>query len=120
VPIKLVRRPKSPHWVIRGTLRGIRLEESTGTDGKAIAEEIRAKREAEILAESIYGRRATVTFASAALSYMEKGGSARFLEPDIKHFGTTPLTKIDLDAIDWHFTTENARIKLKTSTLHFE
>jgi integrase len=100
VPLKLVRRPKSPHWVIRGTLRGIRLEESTGTDSKAIAEEIRAKREAEILAESIYGRRATVTFASAALSYMENGGSARFLEAVIKHFGTTLLAKIDLDAID--------------------
>src|SRR5215831_13704178 len=32
VPIRIVRRPKSPHWIMRGTLRGIRLEESTGTD----------------------------------------------------------------------------------------
>jgi integrase len=100
MPIKIVRRPKSPHWIIRGTLRGIRLEESTGTDDKKVAEEIRAKREAEILAESVYGRRATITFASAALSYLKNGGSKRFLDPVIKHFGTTPLAQIDQDAID--------------------
>jgi integrase len=67
---------------------------------KRAAEEIRAKREAEILAESIYGRRATATFASAAVSYLENGGSKRFLEAVIKHFGTTPLAQIDQDAID--------------------
>jgi integrase len=100
VPIKLVHRPKSPYWVIRGTLRGIRVEESTGTDDKKIAEEIRAKREAEILAESVYGRRATATFASAALSYLEHGGSKRYLNEIIQHFGITPLAQIDQDAID--------------------
>jgi hypothetical protein len=71
MPIRIVRRAKSPNWIIRGTLRGVRVEESTGTDNKKIAEEIRAKREAEILALSIYGRRATATFAEAALSYLE-------------------------------------------------
>jgi hypothetical protein len=34
MPIKLVRRAKSPNWVMRGTLRGIRVEESTRTDNK--------------------------------------------------------------------------------------
>lgn len=100
MPLKLVRRPKSPYWIIRGTLRGIRIEESTGVSEKRAAEEIRAKREAEILAESVYGRRATVTFASAAVSYLEHGGSKRFLEPTIEYFGTTPLAKIDQDAIE--------------------
>src|SRR5260370_19114995 len=95
MPLKIVRRPKSPHWIIRGTLRGIRLEESTGTDDKKTTEEIRAKREAQILAESVYGRRATITFASAALSYLENGGSKRFLYPVINHSGTTPHVPID-------------------------
>jgi integrase len=98
--LRIVRRRKSPHWVIRGTIRGIRVEESSGTRDKRVAEEIRAKREAEILADSVYGRRATATFAEAALSYLEAGGNKRFLEPVIKHFGTTPLAKIDQDAID--------------------
>ena len=56
MPIRIVHRPKSPNWIIRGTLRGVRVEESTGTDNKKIADEIRAKRESEILAQSIYGR----------------------------------------------------------------
>ena len=100
MPLRLVRRLKSPYWIIRGTLRGIRVEESTGTDNKKVAEEIRAKREAEILDQSIYGRRATATFAEAALSYLENGGNKRFLDKVIWYFGTTPLAKIDQDAID--------------------
>jgi hypothetical protein len=100
VPVRLVHRPKSTYWIIRGTLRGIRVEESTGTDNKKIAEEIRAKREAEILAQSVYGRRATATFAEAALSYLENGGNKRFLDKVIRYFGTTSLAKIDQDAID--------------------
>ena len=100
MPLKLVRRAKSPHWVIRGTLRGIRVEESTGTDNRRVAEEIRANRESEILAQSVYGRRATCTFAEAALSYIEAGGSKRFLELVVRHFGTTPLARIDLDAVE--------------------
>lgn len=100
MPIKLVRRPKSPHWVIRGTVRGIRVEESTGTGDRRIAEEIRAKREAELLVQSVYGRRATATFAEAALSYLENDGSKRFLEPVIQHFGTLALAKIGQEEID--------------------
>lgn len=98
--LRLVRRPKSPNWIIRGTLRRIRIEESTGTDNKKVAEEIRAKREAEILAESVYGRQATATFAQAALSYLEQGGSKRYLNRVITHFGTTALARIKQDAID--------------------
>jgi integrase len=100
MPLKLTRRPKTPNWIIRGTLRGIRVEESTGTGDRRVAEEIRAKREAEILAQSVYGRRATATFASAALSYMEHGGSKRFMMPVLEYFGTAPLAKIDQDATD--------------------
>src|SRR5262249_28189964 len=98
--LRLVRRPKSPNWVIRGSLRGCRVEESTRTDDKKIAEEIRARREAEILAESVYGRRATATFAQAALNYLEQGGSKRYLNEIISHFGTKTLAQIDQDAID--------------------
>jgi len=100
VSLKIIRRPKSPNWILRGTVRGIRIEESSGTNNKKVAEEIRTKREAEILAQSVYGRRATTTFAEAALSYLENGGNKRFLDSAIRHFGTTPLAKIDQDAID--------------------
>ena len=100
MPIKLVKRPKSPFWVMRGTIRGIRVEETTGTADKKVAEEVRAKREAKILEQSIHGRVATVTFAEAALSYIDHGGSKRFLDKVVEHFTTTPLAKIDQEAID--------------------
>jgi integrase len=100
MPLRLVKRPKSPYWIIRGTIRRIRVEESTGTSDLRAAEEIRIKREAEILEQSIHGRRATATFAAAALSYLEHGGSKRFTVPVIRHFGTTPLARIDQDALD--------------------
>jgi hypothetical protein len=100
VSLKLVKRPKSANWIMRGTVRGVRVEESTGTLDKRAAGEIRAKREAEILTESIYGRAATTTFAHAALSFVEEGGGRRFVAPVIDHFKTTPLRLIGQDAID--------------------
>ena len=54
----------------------------------------------EILAASIYGRRAVATFAEAAVSYLENGGNKRFLAPILNHFGTTPLAQIDQLALD--------------------
>jgi integrase len=98
--LKLVRRPKSPNWVMRGTVKHIRVEESTGTSDRRIAEEIRVKRESEILHESVYGRAATATFAQATLSYLENGGNKRFLDRVLDHFGTTLLANIDQDAIE--------------------
>ena len=100
MPIRLVRRPKTPYWIMRGTVRGISVEETTSTADRRVAEEIRAKREAEILEQSVHGRRSTATWAEAALSYLDQGGSARFLDRITDHFGTTPLAKISQDAID--------------------
>jgi integrase len=100
MPIKLVKRPKSPYWIMRGTLRRIRREESTGTSDKRVAEEIKAKRQAEILDQSVYGRRATATFGEAALGYLEGGGSKRFMEPVLHRVGRLLLSRITLDVID--------------------
>jgi predicted GIY-YIG superfamily endonuclease len=53
--LKVVRRNKSPFWYMRGSIRGIRIDESTkivddgSTTNKRQAEEIRAKREIEIV-----------------------------------------------------------------------
>jgi integrase len=98
--LRLVRRPRSPNWIIRGTVRGIRVTETAGTADRRVAEEIKTKREAEILEESVHGRRATTTWAEAALSYLDQGGSPRFLDRVTEHFKTTPLGRIDQEAID--------------------
>ena len=100
MPVKLYRRKGSPNWYIRGTVRGIPVDESSRTSDRAAAEEIRIQREAEVLQRSIHGARATATFLEAAVSYMEAGGERRYLKAVIDHFGTTPLVKIDQAAID--------------------
>ena len=66
-----------------------------------LAEEIRAKREAEIhKAQIVPGREIYRNIREAALSYLEQGGSRKFIEPVLKHFGTKPLAKIDYAAIE--------------------
>ncbi|ESY92820.1 site-specific integrase [Mesorhizobium sp. LNHC229A00] len=101
MPLKLVHRPKSPYWIMRGTVRGQSIEETTGTSNKEAAEAIRIQRETEILTESVYGKKATVTFAVAAIDYLEHGsGEGRFLKPLADHFGTTLLREIEQHAID--------------------
>ncbi len=70
MPLKVVSRRGTSILYLRGTVRGISLFESTRTDRPDRAEEIRAKREAELFTESVYGARAVVTFAAAAESYI--------------------------------------------------
>lgn len=100
MPLKLYRKRGSPNWYIRGTVRGITVDESSKVAAKSDAETIRARREWECLQASIFGRKTTRTFLEAAVAYMEAGGERRFLAPLIKHFGTTPLSDIDQTAID--------------------
>jgi integrase len=101
MPLKLFQRKGSANWYLRGTLRGVRVYESCGTDEKTVAEEIKAKREWEILQSSVYGVAASITFNGAVAIYLESDHSeARFLQPLIDHFGSTPIAKIDQAAVD--------------------
>ncbi|WP_315734216.1 site-specific integrase [Bradyrhizobium sp. SZCCHNR1093] len=100
MPLKLERRTDSPVWYLRGTLRGVRVRESTGTDDRKAAEEIKAKREWEILQGSVYGIKAGGTFLAGVAAYLENGGERRFLQPLIDHYGATPLAKIDQASAD--------------------
>jgi hypothetical protein len=77
--LALVRRKGSKNWHMHGTVRGQSVRESTGTDNKEAADAIRIQRETRLLNDSVYGKKASVTFAEAANSYLAGGGSARFL-----------------------------------------
>lgn len=90
----------SENWYLRGTVRGVRVDESTGTGDRAAAEAIRIKREAEVLDRSVFGHRETLTFAEAAVKYMEAGGERRFLTPVIRHFKVTKVDAIDQPSLD--------------------
>lgn len=95
MPLKLVKRHGSPNWYIRGTVRGISVEESTGFADREAAEALRARREWEITQGSVFGRRATATFLEAAVSYMESGGETRFLKRILDELGGVLLSKVD-------------------------
>lgn len=94
--LKLSRRKDKGNWYLRGTVAGQRVYESTGVSHKPTAEAIRIKRESELLARRVHGKGATLTFAEAALAYLQAGGEARFLGPIIEHFGPDTLVE-DVD-----------------------
>ena len=101
MPLKLVapRAGKSPHWSVRGTYLGIFVERSTRTSKRAVAAKLLKKWEDEI-ERGAYAAPGEVTFAGAALAYMQAGGEKRFLKPLLEHFGDTPISRIDQAAID--------------------
>jgi integrase len=111
MPLRLVRRRGATNYYLRGTVRGQSIFETTGTDNPVAADAIRIKRENELLQRSVFGPGATVTFAEAAVSYLEDGaGEARYLgrwdEKSgewtllIGHFGKRPIAKIGQAEID--------------------
>jgi integrase len=74
MPLRVSARPGSRMFWITGTVRGRRIRESAGTDDRALAEEFRAAREAEIYRAAVHGARPTVTVAAAAESYLLNAG----------------------------------------------
>lgn len=93
--LTLTKRPKSPYWIARGTINGIRIERSTGETSKPEArkklEEI--YRETQIAPEPSDWR--DVTFARAMTAYIDNGHDLRFLGKLLEHFQETKLGNID-------------------------
>lgn len=74
MPLTLVspRKGRSSNFRIRGTVRGIHIDETTGVASRELADAIRIRREAQVLDESVFGVRASRGFAEAAIAYVEK------------------------------------------------
>nr|WP_314074711.1 tyrosine-type recombinase/integrase [uncultured Roseococcus sp.] len=105
MPLKLVRRPGTALWQITGTVAGQRVRESSGTTDRAIAEEIRAKRETDLHRAAIYGPAVVKTWGEAVLRYDEvknpSAGQAAFLARITRYFGPRLLLKdIHQDLVD--------------------
>lgn len=101
MPLRLKRYPeRSPHWYIRGTVQGIRVFESTGESQKSRAAAVLETRQKEIFECRLYGEAHTLTFAEAAIEYMDGGGTPRFLAPIIERIGMTPLADINQSLAD--------------------
>jgi integrase len=98
MPLKLTKRGTIYH--LTGSIAGQRIRESTGLDNRRAADAYRLRRETEITERHAHGYSTTLTFAEAALTYLQAGGEARFLGPVLDYFGPdTLLTSIDNDAV---------------------
>lgn len=103
--LRVVRRKGYQSLYLRGTVYGIRVYESLGTDDAKLAEEARAIREAEIYRSAVLGARPKVTFAAAVLSYLESDRRSKATEILIgrlvRHFGPNLLCdQVDQSRID--------------------
>ena len=97
------RQGQTPNYEIRGTYLGVRVERSAGTPRRPVAVAQLRKLERDIETGAWPPARAgqgEPTFLSAAVSYMQQGGERRYMKPLISHFGETPLSAIDQQAID--------------------
>jgi integrase len=101
MPLTLVPpRKGNPNWQIRGSYLHVKgLYRSTGTPDERLAKKLLRKMERDI-ESGAFIRDDPKTFSTAALSYLRAGGERRFIKPLSFHFGDTPLSKIDQDAID--------------------
>lgn len=100
MPLRLKRRSRSPYWQIEGTIRGVTVRETTGLADRDAAEALRARREWELTQAAISGQEQPVTFLAASVSYLEAGGSPRFLKPMVDRLGALPVTKVDQATIE--------------------
>ena len=92
--LKLVKRPKSPYWIARGTINGHRVERSTGETGKARAREALPAIIAEYSDPAPADWR-EMHFAVAVNAYLSSGKDGRFLPRLLDRFAETPLGQID-------------------------
>lgn len=105
--IRPVKRSKSPFWIARGSVSGIRIEQSTGTT------DLEQARQYCIALEADLWRRhrlapvakdpepdAALTFAEAALSYTQARGPQTALIRPLEYFGTTPVDQINQMSMD--------------------
>jgi integrase len=105
MPLKLVppRHVRTSHLYIRGSYLGVRVDKSSGTDRRSVAQTILKRIEREI-ERGEYQKTKIVskspTFLTAAIAYLEAGRRKRYVARLIKHFGETPLDQIDQTAID--------------------
>lgn len=115
MPLYLERRA-SGIYRVRGSYLGVRVARSTKTRDRAIADGIRQKWEEEIKQKVVFGKAPAVSFARAAIDYMNAGGERRYLDPVIERLGlkdVDSLRQSDLDA-----AARDAYPNAKSSTLN--
>jgi integrase len=101
MPLKLVppRKGRSPNYTVRGTHLRTKVDQTAGTDDPKLARK-ELRRIKEEIERGRFSPGREIDFMSAAISYLEAGGEARFIEPLKVHFREMPLSGIDQATID--------------------
>ena len=97
MPLRIIKREDSPYWQITGSLNGVRVRQSTGTDSRAEAEKYRLNIEAKILGGKPLARKSV---AHAIVAYIENGGDNRFLKKVTLTLGHEFLEDLNQEVID--------------------
>lgn len=92
---ELKKRPKSPYWIIRGTINGRRIERSTGETSKEKARKQLATFIAEMAGTPRPAEWSEMPFVVALNAYMDAVKDHRFLGKLLDHFSKMTLGEID-------------------------
>lgn len=108
--LKLIKRPGSDNWYVRGTdSAGREIFRSTKTKDKEAAKAILIKHQARLLQERVHGKIATTPFDEAARAYIKNGGDGTYLIREtakgelkglIPYFGEKKLKDITQELLD--------------------
>lgn len=108
MPLKVYKRGN--YWHYRGTVAGRELRGSTKATDKAIAEQIANQKEADAWKGVVHGPASVLTFAQAAIYYLDAGKPRRFIAKVAAYWKDTPVSQITPGAIK-----DSARILFPTA-----
>lgn len=93
---------RSPYYRIRGKFLGVRIDRSTSTSDRRLAEKMLrdAVRKIEDDAKRGPVKPPGKSFAAGVTSYIRRGGNHRFMEPLLRYFGEKPMDEITQEMID--------------------
>lgn len=100
--LHVVPHPKNGILQIRGTIHGTGVCKSTGTRDAAIADAMRVKLEAEMLNESVHGKRSVTTFAECVEHYLKArkiNSAMRYLTQIVSDIGDRKTSELTAAAI---------------------
>lgn len=102
MPLRIVGRKGTKTLYVRGACCGTSVFESTGVGDRTLAEAYRVNLENQIQTAHVYRKKDAISFAEAALMYMEAGGGKSYMAAIIKTVGLMKVDQFrqsDLDAL---------------------
>lgn len=100
MPLKIIppRKARTPNFSVRGTYLKRYVDQTAGSDRRAVAVALKRRLEREIESGEFDRRARAATgapsFLTAALAYVEAGGEQRYIPRLVEHFGETPIDDI--------------------------